>query len=339
MNLTIRTVLSALGVAFTGYLAVAGLLWTKPVDTPWMLIVALVLYLPVTWVCILAPSTVHRDRPRLPVWAAGLALLALIVVPNLTWLGAGADARAESFVTWSLGGLGALMAIVMVRGRAWVAWAGVVLLAVESSLWIGVVDALAFGITGAIVWVGVAQLLTWLMAKAARDTAELTDMQREATEWLATQDGRRRERRVQVQRALAIAGPILTRTIDTGGALDEDDRAQALLAEGKLRDELRGPRLLDDDVRARLDQARRRGCMVTMLDEGGLEDFDEDALSHIRSQLAAALDDVHSERIYIRTSPDPTIAVTVVGRSRTPEDPDGEDVVDLWEEIARPDAS
>jgi hypothetical protein len=63
---------------------------------------------------------------------------------------------------------------------------------------------------------GVAQLLTWLVDRAARDTAELTALQRAASEWLASR-GMRRERRTQVQRALALAGPVLTRTIEARG--------------------------------------------------------------------------------------------------------------------------
>ena len=49
---------------------------------------------------------------------------------------------------------------------------------------------------------------------------------------------------------------------------------------------MRGPRLLDDDVRAELAAARGRGATVTVLDEGGLEDVDEASLDRIRAQLA-----------------------------------------------------
>lgn len=342
MNVSVRSVLSWLAVAFTAYLAVGGMLWTEPVDNAIIMIASLALYLAVTWLCIFwnagsdrtAVIAHGRRRSMLPAWLVVLVLATAVLVPNATWLGAGPQVRLLPFVTWSLGGLSALMAIVMVRGRPWTAWAGVVIITVEASLWIGVPRALELGATGAVVWVGVAWLLTWLMERAARDTDALTELQRAASEWLASQDGRRRERRIQVQRALAVAGPVLTRTIETGGTLPPEDRRRALLAEGRLRDELRGPRLLDDAVRTQLEAARLRGSMVTMLDEGGLEDLDEARLHDIRCRLAVALEGAASERLYIRTSPHPEIAVTVVGRSR-PEDGEGDDVVDLWEEIPR----
>ncbi|MFV0373563.1 MAG: hypothetical protein ACK5KK_05640, partial [Microbacterium sp.] len=314
-----RSVLSSLAVAFTAYLAVGAMVWTAPVDHPVIVTASVAMYLVVTWLCIfwrLGERAAPAGESRFPMWTAALALVAAVAVPNATWWGVGEVARSLPFATWSLGGIGALMAIVMVRGRPWTAWAGVVILTIEASLWIGVPAAIALGATGAIVWVGVAQLLTGLIRRAERDTAELTELQRAASEWLASQDGRRRERRIQVRRALAVAGPVLMHTIDNGGDLPERERREALLAEGRLRDELRGPRLLDDTVRTQLEAARLRGSRVTMLDEGGLDDLDDAQLQQIRERLAAALEGAASERLYIRTSPDPEVVVTVVGRSR-----------------------
>lgn len=358
MRVRLRSVLTSLAIAFTAYLAVGGLWWTVPVDEPLMLIATLAFYLVTTWLCIFwqtraslptdpsMPTEGLGARAVLPPSAAVLALAAAIIVPSATWFAAGPDARLETFATWSLGGIGALMTIVVVRRRPWVAWFGIIALGIAAIGWIGLRQAVELGWVGAIVWVGLGQLATWSTDRAARDAARLTELQRSASEWLASQEGRSRERRIQVQRALAVAGPILERTVATGGMLDSDERVDARVAEGQLRDEMRGPRLLDDAVRARLESARRAGCTVTVLDEGGLDGVDEDALVVIRAELADTLVEAHSERLYIRTSPDDRVAVTVVGRSSSPrddghlgrgDDPDaGEDVVDLWHEIPHP---
>ena len=92
---------------------------------------------------------------------------------------------------------------------------------------------------GAVLWVGVAQLLSWLVDRAARDTARLTELQRDASQWLASQEGMRRERRTQVQRALAVAGPVLAHTIAVGGHLDDTER-QLLAASAALLSTLPG---------------------------------------------------------------------------------------------------
>jgi len=340
----VRSVLNALAVAFTTYLAVGAMLWTRMPAIPVLHVAAIVLFLLTTWVCIfwkngpLTGAAAHAITgdlgrpPLLPPWAAVIAVATAAVVPSVTWVAAGDEARLDSFATWSLGGVGALMTIVMVRGRPWAAWSGIVFLAVAATAWIGLPDALALGLVGAVLWVGVAQLMSWLVDRAARDTAQLADLQRAASEWLASQDGMRWERRTGVQRALAVAGPVLVRTVESGGALDDDERTEARIAEGSLRDDLRGPALLDEDVRGRIAAARRRGAAVTVLDEGGLDGLDEADLDRIRSELARILDEVRSARVYIRASTDERVAVTVVGR---PAAGVGEDEVDLWQEIER----
>ena len=247
-----------------------------------------------------------RGPTTLPVWACVLAFACAVLVPSSIALGVGADSRTEPFATWYLGGIGVLMTIVMVRRRPWVAWAGIVVLGVASMAWMGPVAALQLGLVGSIVWVAVAQLLLFSIDRAARDTAQLAQLQRAASAWQASQVVRQRERRVQVQRALAVAGPVLSRTVATGGRLEDEHRLEARVAEGALRDEMRGPRLLDDDVRAQLEAARRRGATVTVLDEGGLDGLDAASLALIRAQLAETLSTSQSDRLYIRTSPDET---------------------------------
>ncbi|MFE5409139.1 hypothetical protein [Microbacterium sp. NPDC056569] len=366
--ISVKNVLVVLAVAFTAYLAARGLWWTASVPQPLVVVVTLAFYLATTWLCIFwEPASVRspahpaaapfpttlpaqaaphdageaqtdgiRGPLPLPVVAQILALACAAIVPSAISIAVGETSRQAPFATWYLGGIGALMTIVMVRRRPWTAWAGIVLLTIASFLWMGPVNALALGLVGSIVWVTCAQLLVFSMDRAARDTSRLTRLQRAATGWQTSQVVRQRERRVQVQRALAVAGPVLTRTVAHAGVLTDADRLEARIAEGRLRDEMRGPRLLDDEVRAELERARRRGANVTVLDEGGLDDVDDETLGIIRAQLAEALRSASSDRLYIRTSPDERVAVTVVGRSPSMGGPSDEDSVDLWREIPHP---
>ncbi|GAA3030577.1 hypothetical protein [Microbacterium dextranolyticum] len=338
-----RSVLSGLGVAFTAYLAAAALLWTSP-PAYWLLqVTAVAFYLVTTWVCIFwqvhpveRPESAMRplgERSLLPGWAAVLALAVAAIVPSASWVAAGESARLANYATWSLGAVGALMAIVMVRRRPWVAWSGVALAALAAAAWIGMPAALARGVVGAILWVGLAQLISWLVDRAAHDTARLEELQREASQWLASQEGVRRERRTQIQRALAVAGPVLARTIETAGRLDDAERHLAGIAEGTLRDELRGAGLLDDEVRRALSAARERGASVSVLDEGGLDVLSSEERAMLRAELARLISESVSQRLYIRAARHDEIAVTVVGRSAQGE---GEDIVDLWHEFRRP---
>ncbi|MCC4248314.1 MULTISPECIES: hypothetical protein [Microbacterium] len=345
--MTVRSILSGIALAFTAYLSARSLLWTLPdtVERGWLLIAALVLYLPITWLWILLPTRRRsagtdeaREGMRLtpPRWAVGLALMAAAVVPNAAFAAVSEAGRSQPFVTWVIGGIGALMTVVMVRRRPAVAWTGTGLLAVSTAVWLGPLSALSLGLVGSLVWVAAAQLITIALDRVARDAEQLSELQQAASAWQASQSGRQRERRLHVQRALHVAGPVLGRTIETGGNLRPSEKSAARLAEQSLRDELRSPRLLDDGVRAQIDAARRRGTIVMLFDEGGLDGLPASALQSIRAELAGIVAGAASERLIIRTSPHHEVAVTVVGRTATVGAGADEDDVDLWREIRRP---
>ena len=145
---------------------------------------------------------------------------------------------------------------------------------------------------------------------------------------------RQRERRLRTQYALAVAGPVLTRTVAAHGMLTDQERIDARMAEGKLRDELRGSDLLNEAVRDAIEDARRRGAVVTVFDEGGLDGIDEARRGEIRDELADVIAEACTGRLIIRSARDPHVAVTVVGRTGA-GGPSDEDSVVLWCEIPR----
>lgn len=352
--MTIRVVLSAIALGFALYQAARGLIWTTAVpDSPGLLVVAVAIYVATTVFSILVVSRPQPGRPivrePMPRWAALVVLLSAAVIPSLTGFAALSQRDVlPTYATWYVGGLGAVMVVLMVRRRPVIAWAGVVLLTAGAMIWMGPVRALGQGLVGSIVWVGVAQLLVILIRRAERDAAQLAELQTMTSAWEAGQEARERERRVQLQRALGVGGPILARVIAMHGALTDAERREAGLAEARLRDELRGPLLLDDDVRAAIEAARRRGAQVSVFDEGGLDELDENDLVLVRRELAATVRGASSDRLIIRTSPHERVVITVVGKS-CPRDKDeshaethgsadeaGESVVDLWREIEHP---
>lgn len=329
---SVRRVLVVLGLAFTIYQAVRGMIWTEPPALPWLMVLAVVLYLAVTALCLFTSKTPAPAAPSyLPLWVGLTALATTLLVPTAVGIAVGPKAELPTYGTWYIGGLGALMVIVMVRRRHLMAWGGTILLTLGALSWMGP-DALRLGAIGSIVWVGIAHLLQWSTDRAARDTRTLVELESAASAWQAAQEGRDSERRVQVQRALAIAGPALTRVIVREGALSEEERQVAGLAEARLRDELRGMRLLDDRVRAAIQEARQRGVQVTMFDDGGLDGVDADALAEIRAQLAHTIASAQSRGLIIRTSPHDRVAVTIVGRPDAVQSEE-DDTVDLWHEI------
>lgn len=348
--MSVQRVLGALGAAFALYLAVRSLIWPSgAVRDPVVLWGFAAVYVAVVGLCVFAeargaaPSSRSADAAvtatgvharAMPRWPTLLALMLTVVAPGVISTAVAPASRTAAFATSYIGALGLAMTVLIVRRRPWAAWIGLVALGVESMVWLGPAVALSQGLVGSVVWVVAAQLLVLFIDRAAYDTARLAKLQQTASAWRAAQLGRERERRVQVRRALAVAGPVLSLAVARAGRLDDADRAEARIAEASLRDELRGGRLLDDDVRARLQAARRRGVVATVVDEGGLDGLDERGLAQVRAELAGVVADVVSDRLYIRASTDPRVAVTVVGRSGTA--PVDEDDVQLWREIPRP---
>lgn len=331
MNRSVRGVATSLAVGFAMYFAARGVWWIEQPTVPLLMVAAIALYLIVVNVAILwnAASSV-----RMPYWTAALAVIASAVIPVHVTLSLDPASLTAPFATWYIGAIGLLGVVCMVRRRFLAAWLVLIALVMASSVSLGFLTALSLGLVGSIMWVAVARLLVLFWDRAVRDTERLAGIQQAVSAWHATQQVRQRERRLRTQFALAVAGPVLSRTVASHGALDEAERLEARLAEGRLRDELRGADLLNDAVRDAIADARRRGVAVTVFDEGGLDGIEEERREQIRDELAGVLCDARAGRLIIRAARDPRVAVTVVGRAGSGTTSDDDDV-DLWHEIPR----
>ncbi|MGN7947669.1 hypothetical protein ACTJKH_02875 [Microbacterium sp. 22215] len=331
MNRTVRSVATSLAVGFAMYFAARGVWWIEQPTGPLLMVAAIALYLVVVNAAILWESA---SSVRMPLWVALAALVSSVLIPVLVTLSLESVTLTAPFATWYIGALGLLGVVCVVRRRFVIGWLIVLVLVVASAAFLGLVVALSLGLVGSLMWVAVAHLLVMFWDRAVRDTERLAGIQQAVSAWHATQQVRQRERRLRTQFALAVAGPVLSRVVASRGGLDDEERLHARLAEGRLRDELRGADLLNDSVRDAIEDARRRGAAVTVFDEGGLADVDEARRAVIRDELARVLRDGVAERWIIRAARDPVTAVTVVGRGGS-GGPSDDDAVDVWHEIPR----
>ncbi|PRA79514.1 hypothetical protein CQ045_15445 [Microbacterium sp. MYb66] len=334
VNRTVRSVATSLAVGFALYFVARAVWWIEQPTAPLLMVVAIGLYLVVVNIAILGDGA----SVRMPLWSALLALLTSAVIPVLVTLSLEPVDRTAPFATWYIGALGLLGVVCVVRRRALIGWLTLAVLVVAASVYLGFGVALSLGVVGSIMWVAVARLLVMFWDRAVRDTERLAEIQQAVSAWHATQRVRQRERRLRTQFALAVAGPVLSRVVAARGSLTEQERLDARLAEGRLRDELRGADLLNDAVRNAIEAARRRGASVTVFDEGGFDGIDEARRREIRDELAAVLTRAQTARLIIRSARDPRVAVTVVGRAGSRSSGD-DDSVDLWHEILRDGAA
>lgn len=331
MNRSVRSVATALAVGFAVYFAARAVWWIVQPTAPLLMVAAIVLYL------VVVIATVLIEVPgdvRVPASWGVIVVGSSLAIPFMVSASLAPAHLTEPFATWYIGGLGVLAVVCIVRRRPVMGWLVLAVLIAASTFSLGFVRALELGLVGSIMWTVVAQLLVLFWDRAVHDTEHLADIQRAVSAWHATQLVRQRERRVRVKYALATAGPVLSRTVAAHGILTEEERLEARLAEGRLRDELRGASLLNDAVRRAIQDVRLRGIAVTVFDEGGLDELDEERRDEIRDELADVLAGAEADRVIIRAARDERIAVTIVGRTGTGDSSD-EDAVALWHEIAR----
>lgn len=328
-----RWLLLVLAALFSSYHVVLGITSLDVPDSPWPTVAALVLYAIAT-VLSLWPAR----RARMPDWLAALNLAVAIVLPLL--VSSQLDPADENgYATWYVAAVGTLMTITAARRQLLAAWIGVIALAIHTVVWAGPLALGTLGVVGSIVWVGIAHMLSSALAGAARSTRRYVQAEREAAAWQAAQDAHLFEGRMRLAQTQRIATPMLRRIADADHELSDAERRECRTLEAAIRDEIRGRMLLTDAVRRSVKEARDRGATVTLLDEGGIDDLDEDARDRVLSRLADAISSSRADRVIARTAGvNSPVAVTVVGLrgggdGEVLESDDAE--VELWLEIPR----
>lgn len=258
----------------------------------------------------------------------------------------GLDPAAFDYVSVARYTCGVLAGAVMgwMAGRKAPPVVAVAVLVAQITLWAGPTGTIRLGLAGEIVVVIAALLMHHairLVTSAARVAA---GQHRELTIVQAELDAVHQERHRRLEHAHRTVAPTLRQVVDAGGELDEATRAECRLLEQALRDEIRGRGLLNDAVRASVEALRRRGSLVQVLDDGGLDDIAPETLDALLDDVAGRLEPVRSSRVVIRSGhPESGTAVTIV--ASTPDETaaalglDADDEVDLWVTLPHPEAA
>ena len=337
-----RFVIIGLAAVFSGYHLVLAAVSLNAARDSGPYIVAMVLYAAAT-----AMSLWPTAPPAMPIWMATFNVAVCVALPLLVTSQLDIKGSVGSdYSTWYPAAIGTLMVITSTRRRNAFAWLGVGFLLVQTAAWAGFGALATLGVIGSVVWVAVSNVLSRSLAKIGRDTRQYALAEREAAEWQAAQEAHLFERQFRLRQTSRMSLPMLRRIVASNGDLTDAQRAECLHLEGAIRDEIRGRKLLNDGVRKQVMAARRRGTIVTLLDEGGLDDLPDAELDRVLGRLAESIRDVMTEKLIIRTVPEGSdTAITVVGLSSAasgaPIDPgsdtgdDDEEQVDLWLEIPR----
>ncbi|MGT2425328.1 hypothetical protein [Amnibacterium kyonggiense] len=323
--------------AIAAYTAAFAIIWIATGRSPLTNLIALGFFGLAFGLCI-----VRTGRASLP--TTMIVVAAGIVLPVLGAVGLDPVRDSYSSGAWYVSGVSCLVVLLLWRRRGTAAWILMGFLLVHTFAWGGFDTMNGFGVIAATLLIAIMAAGGWAVARTEHHLASFSEAEREALEWEAAKDAYHAERQVRLATTARLASGMLRRIAAAEDGLTDEDRFECRVLEQTIRDEIRGRRLLNDAVREQVVAHRRRGALVQVNDDGGVDDLPASVLEPMLAQVAAALEGLSSDRIIIRTAPrDSDKAVTVVAMSSDPvaaalgvDDDDDEEQVDLWLELERP---
>ncbi|WP_317229203.1 ATP-binding protein [Clavibacter sp. MX14-G9D] len=266
------------------------------------------------------------------------------VICGVATLGVSPDEVDSVTISWFTCGVLAGCALVWMAGQRLPPLAATACLVVAIGVWAGPAGIIRLGLAGEVVLVIGGLMMHRALRRVTEATRVAAAAERETLARRAELDASEQERHARLRSAHRNVAPLLGRIIREGGRLDAAARAECRVVEQTLRDEIRGRLLLNDATRAAILRHRRRGAVVQVLDDGGLDDVPAAALGALLDEVAELLGPVRSRRIVIRAAqPRSRTAISLVASS--PDETaaalglDTDDDVDLWVSLPRPAAS
>ncbi|MCU1644855.1 MAG: hypothetical protein JWN03_5130 [Nocardia sp.] len=239
----------------------------------------------------------------LPLPLALFAAAAGPVATALTVLTPSTDTVHHS--VWSAFASSYVLAVLVLRGRVRTAWVGVA--AVAGVLLVAGMTAhlQSNTVVGSLVPIGTVaaiSVFSMVMRPMQRSLRLLREdaMMRAASE--ATMAAADSERTRQLARLDRVARPILERIAD-GAELTAAEREECRLLEAELRDGLRAPQLMTDELSGAARGARARGVEVVLLDDGGFAGVPEWVRKRVIDAATRELDAANTGAVTVRVLP------------------------------------
>ena len=321
-----RSLLTWLAMAYGMLHATLGAVSVENYREPVAAIASIVIY-----VIAIASTMLFYRGIRIPTTQAFTALAAALIIPALAQSQLSPE-NFNNYSTWYVMGIATLMSSVLIRGHIAIAWLGVAGMTVEVLLWAGLPNFFDSGLLGAIMFTAGCTAVKLGLTSISDDLSSYERRTVESQASAASMVAAGRQRSNLLAATLHRASPMLNR-IASGDALSDQEQLEARLLEAALRDEIRGRDLLNDLTRAAIAGARRRGVVVNVLDEGGLQPLNPASREGLLAQVAQALDQVSRGRVTVRAPRDEVWHITVAAFE------DSDNAPRLWLRLQAPVAS
>ena len=224
-------------------------------------------------------------------------------------------------VMWTTFACSYVLAALVVRGRIGVAWLSVAVSAAvivaagaRTGLEAGAIVSASIVPVGTVTGVSVFAVIMRPTQRTLRMLHEEAMVRAAAEATMAAADG---ERVRQLGRLDRVARPILER-IAEGVVLTAAEREQCRLLEAELRDGLRAPQLVTEELSGAARGARARGVEVVLLDDGGFAGAASSVRRCVIDSAARELDAANAGSVTVRVLP-PGRRVLATVLAYTPE--------------------
>lgn len=229
-----------------------------------------------------------------------------------------------TYASWYVGGMGVLLGIIAIRGQASLAWLAGLVVAAVVVVEAGFGAIGSSGLVGMVVLIAAGQATARSVAKADLEVEELQKAEIQTEAEIISSAAAGRERRERLQRVLDRALPELSLITARKGILSAEQQQKLLQLEASLRDDIRGRKLINEDVQTAAQAARERGVQVLLLDEGGLDQVNDSTRKVVLDKVVVAINSVTAGKVVIRSPKGEKWLVTVAA-SRP-----GTNAPDLW---------
>ncbi len=206
---------------------------------------------------------------------------------------------------WTACAASFVLAALAVRGRIAAAWTGALAVALTLGFVAGVLDISVGSLFVMILPVAClagATVCALILRPTQRSLRLLHDDAAMRAAAAATMAAERSERVRQLNRLDELARPMLER-IARGGELSAAEQEQCRLLEAELRDGLRAPQLITDQLNAAARGARSRGVEVLLLDDGGFTGVAAALRDRVLELAVRELDAANAGAVTVRVLP------------------------------------
>lgn len=311
-----RWLLALVSFSFATFHAVLGAVSWRGYDNIWMLWFSIFIYLATVGLAV-GLRTGLQMGPGLGALAA-TGGVATSIVANLGIT----EGQTGTYASWYVGGMGVLFGIVAVRGQARVSWLGGLLVAVVVIEEAGIGAIGPSGLVGMVVLIAAGQATAGSLARADREVQQLQETEIQTQAAIVSAEAAGVERRKRLQYVLTKALPALSYITSVKGKLSQEQKVKLLRLEASLRDDIRGRNLINDDVRNATQLARERGVEVLLLDEGGLDEVQDNDRHIVLDKVAVAINSVLTGKVVVRSPKGEKWLVTLVATRPNTKTPD-----------------